>query len=56
MFGSWVKSEVASYFIFLHIRIIGYFRLVYVKVKECPSGFETPTGARNRRKATVKIR
>ncbi len=48
--GSREASEVASFFVFSHIRRMGYFRLGWVKVNEGPAG------ARNRRKATVKIR
>ncbi len=35
---------------YVYIRIIGYLR-----VKECLAGLELPEGARNTRKATVKI-
>ena len=31
-------------------------RLCYIGLGDCPSGLEPPAGARNRRKATVKIR
>ena len=33
-----------------------YFRLGLVNVNDCPTGLEPPAGAKNRRKATVKIR
>ena len=36
--------------------MMGYFRLGYVRVNEYPAGLEPPAGARNRKKATVKIR
>ena len=35
---------------------MGYFRLGYVRLDDCPAGLVPPTGARNRRKAAVKIR
>ena len=47
--GSWIESEVAGFFVFAQIWIKGYFRLGWVRVKECPAG------ARNRVKASVKI-
>ena len=31
-------------------------RLGYIGLGDCPEGLEPPTGARNRRKATVKVR
>ncbi len=40
--GSREESEISGFFVFSHIRMIGYFKL----------GLEPPTGARNRRKAT----
>ncbi len=54
--GSRVESEVAFLFQFSHIRMMGYFRLGYSRVNECPAGIELPAGARNTRKAAVKIR
>ncbi len=35
--------------------MMGDFRLGYVMVKGFPAGLELPTGARNKRKATMKI-
>ena len=37
--GSKEESEVAGFFAFSHIRIMGYFRLDYVRVNVCPEGF-----------------
>ncbi len=34
------RTEVAGFFIFSHIRIIGYFRLGKERVNECPAGLE----------------
>ncbi len=48
--GSREDSEISRFFVFLHIRMMGYFRLGYVRVDKCPAV------ARNRRKSTVKIR
>ena len=31
-------------------------RLVQVRIGDCPAGLEPPTGAKNKRKATLKIR
>ena len=45
-----------GFFVFSHIRMMGYVRLGKVRVNECPERLESPTGARNRREATVKIR
>ena len=33
-----------------------YVRLGFIGLGDCPAGLELPTGARTRRKATVKIR
>ena len=52
---SWVESEVVSFFLFSHIRIMGYLRLGYERVKECSTELDPSAGTRNRRKATVKI-
>ena len=38
IFGSWVESEVAGFFVFSLIRMMGYIRLGEVRVKECPAG------------------
>ncbi len=46
--GSRVESEVAGFFEFSHIWMMGYFRLDYSRMKECPSGLELSTRARNR--------
>ncbi len=54
--GSREEDKVAGFFVFSYIRMRGYFRLDKVKVNECHVGLEPPAGARNRRKATVKIR
>ncbi len=35
--------------------MIGYVRLGWVNVKNCPTELEPSAGARNRRKATLKI-
>ena len=48
--GSWVVSKIVGFFVFSHIRMMGYNRLGKSRVKECPAG------ARNRREAIVKIR
>ncbi len=55
-FGVKEESEVAVFFVFSHIRMMGYFRLGNVRGNECPAGLEPPAGARNMGKATVKIR
>ena len=34
------ESEVAGFFVFSHKRMMGYFRLGYVRVKECPEVLE----------------
>ncbi len=34
------ESEIVGFFVFSHIRIMGYFRLGYVRVYECPDGLE----------------
>ncbi len=47
IFGSWVDPKYAGFFLFLNIRIMGYFRFGQ-------AGLQTQTGARNRRKVTVK--
>ncbi len=44
------ESEVAGFFVFSYIRMIGYFRSGSVRVNECSAG------ARKRRKATVEKR
>ncbi len=49
-----IFCEVTGFFIFSHVRMMGYFRLCYVRINECPAGLELPAGYRNRRKATVK--
>ncbi len=36
--GSREESKVADFFVFSHIRMMGYFRLGYVRVNECPVG------------------
>ncbi len=54
--GSREESEVAGFFVFSLVLIMGYLRLGYVRVNECPAGLEPPLGAIYRRKATVKIR
>ena len=41
------ESEISSFFVLSHIRMIGYFG---------PVGLEPPAGFRKRRKATVKKR
>ncbi len=33
LFGSSVESEIAGFFVFLHKRMIGYFRLGWVRVR-----------------------
>ena len=41
IFGSREESEVAGLFVFLHIRMMGYFRLVYLRENDCrPAGLE----------------
>ncbi len=35
-----VESEVADFFVFSHIMIMGYFKLGYSKIKECPEWLE----------------
>ena len=49
MYGSGEDSKVDGFFVFSHIRIMGYYMLGYVRVNECLAG------ARNVRKVTVKI-
>ena len=45
------SGQVAGFFVFSHIlRMMGYFNIGWVRVNE------RPAGARNRRKATMKIR
>ncbi len=53
-FGFREEYEVAGFFGNSHLWVRGYFRLG--KVNECPAGLEPSTGARRRRKATVKTR
>ncbi len=54
--GSREDFEVAGFFVFSPIRMMGYFRLGNLRVKECLAGSELPAGAINTRKETVKIR
>ncbi len=49
IFRSREESEGAGFFVFSNIRMMGYFRLGYVKVIECPAVLEPPAGSRNRR-------
>ncbi len=44
----------SSGFRFIFTVAFNYFRLE--NVNDCPAGLEPPAGARNRRKATVKMR
>ncbi len=52
-FGSREESEVAGFFIFSHVRMMGYLRLGLYN--DCLTGLELTAGARNMRKATVKM-
>ena len=56
--GPRVEYEAAGFFFnilfFTYTRMMGYFR--YSRIKECPLLLELPAGARNTRKAPVKIR
>ena len=45
-----------SSFFFFKWLLVGYFRLGYIGLGDFPAGLEPPAWARNRRKATVKIR
>ena len=48
-----VESEVAGFFVFSHIWMMGYFRLGWLGLNDCPAGLEPPSGARI--KKTPKI-
>ena len=37
---SCVESKVADFFVFSHIRILGYFRLGYSRAEECSAGLK----------------
>ncbi len=54
--GSRGESKVFGFFVFSHIRMMGYFRLGLVRVNEYPTGLEPSAAARNKRNATVKTR
>ncbi len=38
--GSREESEVAGFFVFSHIQMMGYFRVGEIRVNECPTGLE----------------
>ena len=51
-FGSREESKVSGFFVFSHIRMMGYVRLVYIRVNECPAGLEPPVEVRKEKPAT----
>ena len=59
--GSREESEIVGFFVFSHIRMVSYYRLGLLRVNDCPAWLENRprrvrAWARNRRKATLKIR
>ncbi len=54
--GQGKNPKLRVFLAFSHIRMKVYFRLGKVRVNECPAGLEPQSGARNKRKSTVKIR
>ncbi len=43
-----------QFVVFLRWFLIGYFRLGFIGLGDCPAGLEPTAGSRNRRKAAVK--
>ena len=56
IFGSRQESPVVVFFVFSIIRTMGCFSLGYIRVNDSLAGLKHHKGARNKRKATVKIR
>ena len=54
----WVKGRIriAGFFVFSHIRMMGYFRLDLLRVNKCPAGLENwPRGVRRNCENTKKL-